>query len=84
MRLLFLIIKLIIVVAGVWFILQFEYNGRRLQTYVVEYFKSYGSHEKIEKPKTAPMADTKEKSKNGSSDGVSDKDRKELQDILEK
>ncbi len=92
------IIKLVLLLIILIIVSQLEYKGRKIQTYIEEYVRSFGSSQKTTetdmpaqdnekeavvkepvkkpvrsdvKPKTSPEAD------------IGDKDRKELQNLLE-
>jgi len=84
MRLISFIIKFIVAVVIIWFALQFEYNGRKLQTYVVEFFKSSKVHENVEGTKAVLSGKKAAPAKtNKDDDTISDEERKELQKVLE-
>ena len=92
-------IKLIFVIIVLIIISQLEYKGRKIQTYVEEYFKTFSSKtqpapvkETVENPakiseksteKTTEKIPTTAPTKTHPDDYIDDNDRKELQNILQ-
>lgn len=80
-------IKLILVLIVLIVVSQLEYKGRKIQTYVEEYVKSLtaGKQEAapvIEEEKVVPKPKKDVKKKKDMVD-IDDKDRKELQNLME-
>lgn len=88
-------IKLIFVIIVLVVISQLEYKGRKIQTYIEEYFRTFSSktqpapvQETVEAPakkaeKSVEKTPEKVPTKTHHDDYIDDKDRKELQNILQ-
>ena len=72
-KLLGMLIKLVIVVVILAVVSQLEYNGRKIQTYVVEFVKSYTDKDSVSYVKSKVKRAT---------DYVDETDRKELQKLF--
>jgi hypothetical protein len=98
------VFKIVVAIIIVLILLQLEYNGRKLQTYVVEYFKSLKGQKEViyiqedeQKPeagrkagkgKAKTVAPEEKKvriirQKGNDQPDVSEKDRKELEQMLQ-
>jgi len=87
-----LFIKIIIVLIAIIIISQLEYKGRKIQTYIEEYIRSLNTKEEpVITPEIKEENNAQEKAqaqpnqvkKKSTNVDIDDKDRKELQKILE-
>ncbi|HOW17346.1 MAG TPA: hypothetical protein PK443_06485 [bacterium] len=87
-----LFIKIIIVLIAIIIISQLEYKGRKIQTYIEEYIRSLNTKEEpVVVPEIREENNAQEKvqaqpdqvKKKSTNVDIDDKDRKELQKILE-
>lgn len=86
-----LFIKIIIVLIAIIIISQLEYKGRKIQTYIEEYIRSLNTKEQPvdtqikeeENAQEKAQAQPEQPKKKTTNVDIDDKDRKELQKILE-
>lgn len=84
------VIKVVLLLIILIVVSQLEYKGRKIQTYIEEYFRSIGTpkhvtevkeeEKKEPEPKKTTVTPTPKKAKELD---IGDKDRKELQNLLE-
>lgn len=84
------IIKAAIVLVLIYLVTRLDYNGRKIGTYIVEAFNSYKVHETVDSVKTTVGVSGSKHAKINKTFGnskpmsdITDKERKELENIME-